>query len=464
MICPLLKYSQEKDRQHLRDMLEQRRGLVLAENDDGEVVRKTRAYLESVRQNGVRALLEYTRNFDCESFREDQIKVPEKAIEEAARDLDQQDLEYIYEAAANVRSFHQAQAQHSWFMTRPDGSILGQTVKAVSRAGLYVPGGRGGNTPLISSLLMTAIPAQVAGVPEIQVTTPPRADGSVSPYILATAHILGLKNVFACGGAWAVGALAYGAGPIKPVDVVAGPGNIWVTTAKRLLIGQVGIDMLAGPSEVSILADKTARADYIAADMLSQAEHDLLASAICISACPGLSAKVCRELEKQLKDLPRADLAEKALANWGAVVQVESLAQGLELVNEIAPEHLEIICASPWEALPRVQNAGAVFLGEHSAEPLGDYYAGPNHVLPTMSTARFSSALGVDTFCKKTSVIAASPSFAAASAAAVGRLARMENLEAHARSAELRAREHGADANSKVAEKAEGSHESSDQC
>jgi len=352
--------------------------------------------------------------------------------------VDAADREIIAQAAANIRAFHEAQVERSWFMHRPDGTILGQQVMPVDRVGLYVPGGQGGETPLLSSLLMNAIPAQVAGVREIAVVSPPRKDGGVSPYILAAAHLLDLNEIYRAGGAWAIGALSCGTASIPPVDVIAGPGNIRVTTAKRLVQGRVGIDMIAGPSEVLIVADRTANPAWVAADMLSQAEHDELASAVCIAVDAGFADAVMRELEVQCNSLPRAQIARKALENWGAVVLAPDMDAALSLCNRIAPEHLELLVRDPWAVLPRIRHAGAVFLGAHSPEAVGDYFAGPNHVLPTLGTARFASALSVQTFCKRSSIIAASPAFAREHANSIARLARLEGLEAHARSVEAR--------------------------
>ena len=400
------------------------------------------AILADVRQRGLEAVLEYTRRFDAPSFSETLFALPEDAPARAASAIPREDAAVIAEAAANIRRFHEGQKEQSWFLPRPDGSILGQMVLPVDRAGLYVPGGKGGETPLISSLLMNAIPAQVAGVRELAVISPPRNDGSLNPHILAAAHLLGITEIYAAGSAWAIAALAYGAGPLKPVDVIAGPGNIFVATAKRLLIGAVGIDMIAGPSEVCIVADATAQPAWIAADMLSQAEHDSLASAVCIvidqDDSGDMVRRIAAELERQVQSLPRREIALESLARYSAVISVPGVELAVELANRIAPEHLELLVADPWELLPQVRHAGAVFMGHYSAEPLGDYFAGPNHVLPTMGTARFSSALSVHTFCKKTSVIAASPAFARAGAEPVARLARLEGLEAHARSALIR--------------------------
>ncbi len=432
MPCRLLHYRSAQDGISLRDMLAGR-------DDPGNSVEPAvRDILAAVASDGDAALIEYTRRFDCPDFSADMLRVTPESLARAAEEVPATDLSIILEAAQNIREFHERQKQNSWFTTRPDGTVLGQMIRPVDRVGLYVPGGQGGNTPLISSMLMNAIPAQVAGVPSIAVVSPPRRDGTPNPYILAAAHALGLNEVYACGSAWAVAALAYGTGTIAPVDVIAGPGNIFVATAKRMLIGKVGIDMIAGPSEILILADKTARPEHIAADMLSQAEHDALASAILVTDHPPLADAVLAALDAQMATLPRADIARKALSDWGAVVVADSMELAMELSNAIAPEHLEIMTADPWSTLPAIRNAGAIFLGTHSPEPVGDYFAGPNHVLPTNGTARFSSALSVDTFTKKSSIIAASAAFTQHSAGKIARLARLEGLEAHARSAESR--------------------------
>ena len=431
MTCRLLSLSSEAMWPELLRLLENR------DNPDQTVETDVRAMLDAVRKGGDSAVLEYARRFDCPDMRPP-LRVPAEDLEQAARDIPAESLDCIKQAADNIRAFHEAQKDRSWFLTRDDGTILGQKIEAVDRAGLYVPGGRGGNTPLISSLLMTAIPAQAAGVREIAVVTPPRADGTLNPHILAAAHLLGVHEIYRMGGAWAIAALAYGTETVAPVDVIAGPGNIWVTTAKRLVQGRVGIDMIAGPSEVLVLADDSANPEWLAADMLSRAEHDALASAICITDNEALAHAVIAELERQSATLPRADIVRKSLADWSAVVLVPDMDAAIALANRVAPEHLEVLMREPWSVLPRIRHAGAVFLGPYAPEPLGDYFAGPNHVLPTLGTARFSSALSVQTFCKRTSIIAASPAFAAANADAVARLARMEQLEAHARSMECR--------------------------
>jgi len=407
---------------------------------DARAEKDVRDILAAVRQEGDAALVDCTRRFDCPDFAPP-LRLDPEAIRAACGCIHADDMAALRAAADNIRAFHQAQKQASWFLTRPDGTLLGQKIDPVDRAGLYVPGGQGGNTPLISTLLMTAIPALIAGVPDISVVTPPRRDGTVNPYILAAAGMLGIEAVYRVGGAWAIAALAFGTDSIPAVDVIAGPGNIWVTTAKRLVQGQVGIDMLAGPSEVLILADAAANPDWIAADMLSQAEHDTLASAVCLTTDDASAQRVIASLRMQCAALPRAALAEQALDDWGAVAVVPNMDEAVALANRIAPEHLELMINDPWEILPRIRHAGAVFMGRHTPEALGDYFAGPNHVLPTLGTARFASALSVQTFTKRTSIIAASPAFSATAASPVARLARLEALEAHARSMEFRAAE-----------------------
>lgn len=433
MICRILHLQSEQEWVKASQWLDGRF------NPGDSVEGSVREILANVREKGDEALIDYTRRFDCPEFAAP-LRVSEQDIAWAAASISPEHREQISEAAHNIRTFHKEQLEKSWFQTRPDGSILGQRVLPVDRVGLYVPGGQGGNTPLLSSMLMNAIPALVAGVPRVAVCTPPRKDGTINPHILAAAHLLDIDEIYRVGGAWSIGAMAYGTQSIDPVDVIAGPGNIWVTTAKRLVQGRVAIDMIAGPSEVLVLADDSANPEWLAADMLSQAEHDALASAICITDNAELARAVIAELDRQSSTLPRAEIVRKSLADWSAVVLVPDMDAAVALANRVAPEHLEVLMRDPWSVLPRIRHAGAVFLGPYAPEPLGDYFAGPNHVLPTLGTARFSSALSVQTFCKRTSVIAASHAFASASADAVARLARMEQLEAHARSMECRKR------------------------
>jgi histidinol dehydrogenase len=432
MPCPQLSYQRPEDFAPLAAKLKGR------ENPDQAVESRVRDILADVAESGDEALARYTSRFDCPDFTASMLRVPADDIAEALQQVPADDLAILEEAAANIRSFHEAQKQNSWMTTREDGTILGQLVRPVDSVGLYVPGGVGGETPLISSLLMNAIPAQVAGVERIVAVSPPRKDGTLNPYILAAAAMLGIEEIYRVGSAWAIAALAYGTKTIAPVDVLAGPGNIYVTTAKRLLVGQVGIDMIAGPSEIVILADQSAPAAWIAADMLSQAEHDPLAASILVTDSPELAHAVENELCVQLERLPRADIARKALADWGAVITVSGIREGIELVNKLAPEHLELAVADGWSILGDIRHAGAIFLGCGCPEPVGDYFAGPNHVLPTMGNARFSSALSVETFTKKSSLIAAPPAYARRHGAKIARLARLEGLEAHARSVECR--------------------------
>ncbi|MHC1710776.1 MAG: histidinol dehydrogenase [Solidesulfovibrio sp.] len=432
MPCPSFTVNGPEDFGPLRTLLANR------EESAGDVAEKVTRILADVSNRGDAALVEFTSRFDCQSFDANCLRVSQADIIAGRAAVPEADLAIIAEAAANIRSFHEAQKEQSWWIPSNDGTMLGQIVTPVDATGCYVPGGRGGETPLISSLLMNAIPAQVAGVPRIVVVSPPRNDGSMNPYILAAASLLGLTEIYRVGSAWAIAALAYGTDTIRPVDVVVGPGNIYVTTAKRLLIGTIGIDMIAGPSEIAILADSSANPEWLAADMLSQAEHDPMAAAVCISPDAALLEAVCEALKTQLLDLPRNEIATASLNQFGALVAVPDLDVGMGLINAIAPEHFELSVADPWSLVGKVRHAGAVFMGHHCPEPIGDYFAGPNHVLPTMGTARFSSALSVSTFTKKTSLIAAAPGYVAAHGAKIARLARLENLEAHARSVECR--------------------------
>lgn len=431
MPCPLLILNTPAERDAFLGRLA-RRGELDTSRDD-----QVRTMLDAVRTQGDSALLDYTHRFDCPDMAAP-VRVSTADIEAGTRLVPEADLAVIRRAAVNIREFHEAQRERSWFVTRPDGTILGQKVEPVDAAGMYVPGGRGGETPLISSLLMTVIPAQVAGVRRIAVVSPPRTDGTLNPCILAAAHLLEVEEVYRVGGAWSIGALAYGTESIPSVDVIAGPGNAWVTAAKRLVQGTVGIDMIAGPSEICIVADAKANPNWIAADMLSQAEHDTLASSLCVTPDETLARAVLAALHAQLPSLPRREVAEAALRDWSGILVVQNMDEAINLANAVAPEHLELLTAEPWVVLPRIRHAGAVFLGPYSPEPLGDYMAGPNHVLPTVGTARFSSALSVHTFMRRMSVISASRDFAADHADDVARLARLEGLEAHARSMESR--------------------------
>jgi len=405
---------------------------------DESIEAKVKSIIDSVNKYGDDSLVSYTQQFDSPQFNLRQIKVSQEEIKAALSQVSQSDQEIIEEAASNIRSFHEKQKENSWISSGKEGLITGQMINPVDSAGLYIPGGQSGETPLISSILMTVIPAQVAGVKNIIITSPPREDGSLNPYTLATANLLGVNQIFALGSAWSIAALALGTETIPKVDIIAGPGNIFVTTAKKLLIGQVGIDMIAGPSEIAVLADNSANPEWLAADLLSQAEHDTLASSILISPEPSLIKEVEISLESQLKKLPRQAIAAESLKKWGACIQVPDISTGIELTNYIAPEHFELCLNDPWPWLGQITSAGAIFLGQYCPEPIGDYFAGPNHVLPTAGTARFSSALSVQTFYKKSSLLTASKAYIEKHGSKVARLSRLEGLEAHARSTEQR--------------------------
>jgi histidinol dehydrogenase len=394
--------------------------------------------IKAVQVEGDAALLRYTRKFDAPGIELEELRVRNSEIVAAAKEVDPDFSGLVQRAKDNIAAFHQAQRKYSWFVPCEDGSILGQMFTPVAAAGLYIPGGRAGETPLISSLLMNSIPAIVAGVPRLQVMTPPRQDGSINPYLLVTAQMLGIREIYKVGSAWAIAALAFGTATIPSVDVIAGPGNIYVTLAKKLLAGQVGIDMLAGPSEILVIADSSANPQHVAADLLSQAEHDPLASALMLTPDPRLAEATAAALEEQLAQLPRRQVAEESLAAFGGVILVKDLDTAFALANKIAPEHLELLVTEPFQLLGKIQNAGAVFLGHHSPEPVGDYFAGPSHVLPTAGTARFSSGLSVDHFIKRTSVVSYSAKALERDAADIMRLAKLEGLEAHARSVKVR--------------------------
>jgi histidinol dehydrogenase len=337
-----------------------------------------------------------------------------------------------------VTSFHEKQKENSWIDTSRNGVMVGQLVKPVNAAGIYVPGAQGGKTPLVSSVLMGGIPAKTAGVKSISLMTPPMGNGEVSPHILVAAQKIGIDNIFKAGSAWAIGALAYGTKQIPKVDVIVGPGNIYVTLAKKIVSGSVGIDMIAGPSEILIIADKDADPKFVAADLLSQAEHDIMASSILVTDSQSVADNTVTALEKQIESLSRKDIAKKAIENFGAVMKVPDIKTAIELANRLSPEHLELIVKEPFDYIDQIENAGALFLGPYTPEPMGDYIAGPNHVLPTAGTARFSSALSVENFIKKTSLIHYSRKAFQKEANDVIKLAEIEGLTAHANCIKIR--------------------------
>jgi histidinol dehydrogenase len=394
--------------------------------------------LAQVRSRGNDAIVEYTRKFDAPQMKEEQLRVTEQEFDRAAAEVDDAFMKTLSFAAERIRTFHEREMEDSWFLTRDDGTIIGRLVRPVDSAGLYVPGGQGGSTPLVSSVLMNGIPAAIAGVKRRVMMTPPDNEGLISPHLLMAAREVGVTDVYKAGSAWAIAALAFGTESIQPVDVIVGPGNQFVTEAKRQVMGRVRIDMIAGPSEVLIVADDSANPAYIAADMLAQAEHDPQALALLITTSQLVAGEVVVELEKQLPFLSREDIARTSLEKRGTVLLVDSIEQGIELANEIAIEHLELQVEDPWQWLPKINHAGAIFLGPYTPEAAGDYVAGPNHVLPTMGTARISSALGVETFLKKSSIISYSRQALLNDADHIRRLAALEGLTAHGNSVAVR--------------------------
>ena len=402
---------------------------------DPEIEATVRAILEDVRQRGDAALFDYTAKFDGVRLEAATVRVAEAEIQAALGSLDPAVSEALSLAALRIEAFHRRQRRESWFYHEDGVGLLGQLVRPLSRVGLYVPGG---SAAYPSTVLMNAIPARRAGVEELVVCTPVGRDGAIPPAVLAAASLAGIHEIYRVGGAQAVAALAFGTESIRPVDKIVGPGNIYVATAKRLVFGVVGIDLVAGPSEVLVVADGTVSASWVAADLLAQAEHDPLASAVCVTPSGELAEAVRSEVTKQLATLPRASLAGRALDAFGAVIIVEDLAAAVALANTFAPEHLELLVADPWNLLPRVKNAGAVFLGAYTPEVAGDYLAGPNHVLPTGGTARFSSPLSVEDFQKRCSLLSLDPEALRRWREPITRLARLEGLEAHARSLTIR--------------------------
>jgi histidinol dehydrogenase len=401
-------------------------------------IRLVQKIVENVRKEGDDALIRYSRQFDAPDQQIGQLQVTSAEMAEASRGMDRRFKQALNMAAGQIEAFHSRQRPNSWIDTPRPGTLLGQMVHPVDAAGIYVPGGKAGMTPLVSSVLMGAIPAKIAGVGRIVMVTPPTRDGSVSPYLLAAAQRAGVDTVYKVGSAWAIAALAYGTPTIPRVDVIVGPGNIYVTLAKKLVAGTVQIDMIAGPSEILVLADGTAEPAFVAADMLSQAEHDPMASAMLVTDSRQLARKVAAALKEQVAQLPRRDIAQQSLKSFGAIWVVPDMTTAIDLANRIAPEHLELIIADPFSRIGEIRHAGAVFVGPYTPEPVGDYVAGPNHVLPTAGTARFSSALSVDHFVKKTSLIHYDREAFQKEAPAIMQLADIEGLGAHARSVRVR--------------------------
>ncbi|MEJ2285720.1 MAG: histidinol dehydrogenase [Desulfobacterales bacterium] len=394
--------------------------------------------LEDVRLNGDKAVIKYANRFDAPRLTVKSMRVSNLELAAGAKKVDRRFRRALNRAVSQIEAFHRQQVQRSWMLTQRPGTLLGQLVNPVNAAGIYVPGARGGKTPLISTVLMTALPAKIAGVEKLVMVTPSTRAGGVNPHLLAAAKKVGIEDIYKVGSAWAIAALAYGTATIPRVDVIAGPGNIYVTLAKMIVAGTVGIDMIAGPSEVLVIADETACPAYLAADLLSQAEHDGLSSAILVTDSRQIAAAVVAEIDKQLDTLSRKDIAGESIKKYGAVLVVDDLDKAVDLANRIAPEHLELQIKEPFEYLGQIRNAGAVFLGHYTPEAMGDYVAGPNHVLPTAGTARFASALSVDHFIKKTSIVHYSQGAFKKEAGDVMRLAELEGLDAHVRSIKIR--------------------------
>jgi histidinol dehydrogenase len=410
------------------------RGLAFTKKEHAAVSR----ILDDVKTRGDEALVEYTRRFDSPTYSQKDMRVGAREFAAAKSSADRAFLRALNRAASQIENFHRRQLRAGFVSLDRPGTMLGQFVRPVERAGVYVPGGQGGRTPLVSSVLMGAIPARVAGVEKVVMVTPPTADGRVNPHLLVAAQKAGVDEVYKVGGAWAVAALAFGTATIPKVDVIVGPGNLYVTLAKKIVAGTVGIDIIAGPSEVLVLADDSADPEFIAADLLAQAEHDVRASAVLVTTSAVLAAGVRAEVERQLSELGRAEIARESVARFGAIFVVPDVSIGIDLSNRLAPEHLELHLRDPFARLGEIRNAGAVFIGEYTPEPVGDYVAGPNHVLPTAGTARFASALSVDHFLKRTSVIHYSAEAFRREAADIMRLAEVEGLGAHANSVRLR--------------------------
>lgn len=391
--------------------------------------------LQNVKTKGDQALFDYTLKFDKAQITRDNIRVTEEEIQEAYDQVDPVLLDVIRKALVNIRTYHEKQRQNSWFTSTEEGTMLGQKVTPLNRVGVYVPGGK---AVYPSSVLMNIVPAKVAGVSQIIMTTPPGKDGKVCPSTLVAAREAGADVIYKVGGAQAIGALAYGTESIPKVDKIVGPGNVFVALAKKAVYGHVSIDSIAGPSEILVLADETANPHYVAADLLSQAEHDEMACAILITTSSELADKVEKEINEYLKVLSRKEIIEKSLDNFGYMLIARDMDQAIEAANEIAPEHMEIVTANPFEDMMKVKNAGAIFIGENSSEPLGDYFAGPNHVLPTNGTAKFFSALSVDDFIKKSSIVYYSRSALRDIHKDIIQFANSEQLTAHANSIAVR--------------------------
>lgn len=420
----------ENTKKHLLEDLLKR-----SPNSYGEYEACVQEILDTVREKQDEAVFDYTKKFDGADINPGNILVTEEEVREAYAQMDENLLRIVRRALANIEAYHQKQMQYSWFDSKPDGTMLGQKVTALRRVGVYVPGGK---AVYPSSVLMNVMPAKVAGVEEIIMVTPPGKDGKVNPTTLVAAKEAGVTAVYKVGGAQAVAALAYGTESIPKVDKIVGPGNIYVALAKKAVYGHVSIDSIAGPSEILVLADETANPRYVAADLLSQAEHDELASAILVTTSRELAEQVSRETDRFIQELSRGEIIQKSLDNYGHILVADTMEDAIDAANEIASEHLEIMTADPYQVMTKIRNAGAIFIGEYSSEPLGDYFAGPNHILPTNGTAKFFSPLSVDDFLKKSSIIAYSREALEQVHEDIEQFAEAEQLTAHANSVRVR--------------------------
>ena len=424
-----VKLTKESTKDILENLLKR------SPNNYGKFESTVAQILDKVKNEGDAALFAYTKEFDKADVTKETIRVTDAEIEEAYAQIDPALLGVIRKALVNIRQYHEKQIQNSWFTSTTDGTMLGQKVTPLNRVGVYVPGGK---AVYPSSVLMNIVPAKVAGVPHIVMTTPPGKDGKVCASTLVAAKEAGADEIYKVGGAQAIGALAFGTESIPKVDKIVGPGNIFVALAKKAVFGFVSIDSIAGPSEILVLADETANPKYVAADLLSQAEHDELASAILVTTSEELANEVSKWVDKFVKELSRTEIMEKSLENYGYILVAETMDDAIDAANEIASEHLEILTKNPFDTMTRVKNAGAMFLGEYSSEPLGDYFAGPNHVLPTNGTAKFFSPLSVDDFIKKSSIISFSREALEPMSQNIQKFAKAEGLTAHANSIKVR--------------------------
>ena len=420
----------EASRKELMEKLS-KRGM----GEHGEYEETVREMVYRVKEEGDKALFSYIHQFDCEKINASNIRVTEKEIEEAYQKVDKKFLEILKKALFNIRGYHEKQKRYSWFDTTPEGTMLGQKVAPLRAVGVYVPGGK---AVYPSSVLMNIVPAKIAGVEKVVMATPCNKEGKVNPMVLTAAKEAGAEEIYKMGGAQAVAAMAFGTQSVPKVDKITGPGNIFVALAKKMVSGVVGIDSIAGPSEILVLADETANPKYVAADLLSQAEHDEMASAILVTTSQKLAEQVSAEVDEFVKHLSRKEIIEKSLEQYGYLLVTDTKEEALETVNLIASEHLEIVTKNPFEDMTKVQNAGAIFLGAYSSEPLGDYFAGPNHILPTNGTARFFSPVSVDDFVKKSSIIYYSKEALLKAHQEIAYFAEKEQLTAHANSVRVR--------------------------